>query len=238
MKLNFRDYVPEARYDNLPWTVLKVEESPAKIGPWTEILSQALVPLDADPKHPQARAFSVTTALVNGWYRIKWLDAGGDYIYTDPLQNTPPDAVEYLPSLSEVGITTLGRTRDDVGNATGTFTATTMPTDDQVKLLTLYAGDDVRRKIGTDIPDDLRDDARRLVALRTAMLIELTMFGSEVATDRSPYPQFKDLYKELLADVMNSVAREEAGASALNETGGGFAAFSFPLVETLLDKRM
>lgn len=244
MIINFYDYVPDPRYDSLPWTILKVDEGATKVGPWVEIFSKNLVDadiggLDPDPKHPQGRSFTVTTAtIVGGWYRIRFLDAAANSISVQPIQNLAPDPIAYMPSLAEVGEASLGRTRDKLGNALGTFNANTQPTDIQVIRLIKSASDDVRKHIGTTIPDDLIDDARRVVAIRTAMLIELTSYGSEVATDRSPYNELKTLYKELLPDLIESVEVEEAGGKATDQVVGTFPAFGFPQAEGLLDKRM
>jgi hypothetical protein len=240
MVITFTDYVPPRRTDGVRWTTIKVEEGPSQTGPWTEIQSFAMTPADSDPYYPIARSWTTTTAtLTHGWYRVRFQDGVGNYVYTEPIQNIPPDPVEYLPSLTDVGTTTLGRTQDQMGSCLGTFTQFTSPTDDQVQRLILQAGDDVRRKIGADIPDDLIDDARRIVSIRTAMLIELTMFGSEVAMERSPYPEFKALYDELILDLMNAVAYEESGGSPLDPaTGVGSPAYGFPYMEPLLPKKM
>lgn len=244
MIINFFDYVPDPRYDGLPWTILKVDEGATKVGPWTEIFTKNLIDadiggIDTDPKHPKGRSFTVTTAtVVDGWYRIRFVDAVGNSINVQPIQNLPPDPVAYMPSLAEVGEIALGRTRDNLGNALGTFNANTQPTDTQVLRLIKSAADDVRKHIGTMIPDDLIDDARRVVAVRTAMLIELTSYGSEVATDRSPYSELRTLYKELLPDLIESVEVEEAGGKATDQVVGNFPSFGFPQVEGLLDKRM
>lgn len=145
---------------------------------------------------------------------------------------------DYTPSLEEVGQVTLGRTVDDLGIQTGTFSEETRPTDDQVTKLILRAVADVRPKIGADIPADLFEDAKTVVSYRTAMLIELTQFGAEVATERSPYPQYKELFKEALGDLINSVEAEEAGADSANTVTATGPAFGFPAVEPLLDKKM
>lgn len=151
----------------------------------------------------------------------------------------PDEPLPYLPTLEDVGTTTLGRTKDSLGNTLGTFSSDTQPTDDQTLLLIDQAADDVRRKIGAAIPADLYDDAQRVVAVRTAMLIELTMFGSEVAMERSPYPEFKALYDELILGLADSVAYEEAGGSPLDQTSGvGSPAYAFPIVEPVLHKVM
>jgi hypothetical protein len=239
----FFDFRPVPRTDGIKWVTIKVDEGAAEGGPWTEIdsfnISTQLGGLDADASHPSARSFTTHNAtLENGWYRVRFVDSNGNVMGVEPIHNTAPDPAEYLPSLSDVGLVTLGRTVDSVNNITGTFSRDTQPDDASVSRLILAAGDDVRRKIGTDIPDDLVDDARRVVAVRTAMLIELSMFPSEVASDRSPYPQLKALYEELILDLSDSVSAEEAGMSAENVVDGNFPAYSFTVLEGFMEKKM
>lgn len=146
---------------------------------------------------------------------------------------------DYTPSLADVGAIDMARTRDDVGNETGTFTATTRPTDAQVNVLINRALDlDIRPKIGEDIPADLFDAAKQLAALRVAMYIELTYFASEVANDRSPYPQYKELYDEQLPILVNAIEAEEAGDSPLNPVGENIAQFSFPAPTNWMEGKM
>jgi hypothetical protein len=239
--VSFKEYTPVPRFDGVPWTIITVEESPGKVGPWTLIESIAVDPVDADPQHPQPRSFTTNGAtLEDGWYRVSFLDVNGNTLVIDPpIHNIPPDGIQYLPSLSEVGKVNLGRTYNDVGIKTGTFTETTNPTAEQVQSIIRDAADDVRRQIGTVIPDDLVDDARRVVAVRAAMIIELSLFASEVATQRSPYQQIRDMYKELISSLQSAVAAEEAGEDPRSEMGdSGGAQFSFPAPAGFLTREM
>lgn len=92
--LTLEGFTPGARFDNTPWTEARIEEATALAGPFTPLATFNLVPLDADPEHPQARNFQTTSANPRGWYRIVWLDAGGNVqetpaIYSDQsLQET------------------------------------------------------------------------------------------------------------------------------------------------------
>lgn len=240
--VSFTDYVPSPRFDNIPWTTVRIYESPAESGAaWTQIDSIALFPVDTDPAHPAARSFTTDNAtLLEGWYRVDFVDASGDVLPTEPVKNTPRLDAEYLPTLGQVAAVTIGRTLDQFGKKTGTFTTETDPTDQQVRNLILQAGDDVRDKIGGVIPADLREKAQRVIALRTAMLIELANYSSEVATDRSPYRMIKELYDELLPDLVRAVADEESGANVDDSlTGPGkMAEFGFDSESTWMTRRM
>lgn len=141
---------------------------------------------------------------------------------------------DYTPSLDQVGAIALSRTVDDVGNVTGTFNTQTRPTDTSVNMLITKALDDVAPEIGADIPADLQDKAKNVVAIRTAMLIELTLYGIEIRNNLSPYPELKALYEEELAKLKTEVAVEEGGGDPTNELGGNYPAWGFPEPDNLL----
>jgi hypothetical protein len=88
--ITFEGYRPSPRYDSIPWTEARIEESTTEDGPWTEIETIALSPVDSDPSEPALR--NLTTELASDddglWYRIVFLDATGDSLSpTDPVQN-------------------------------------------------------------------------------------------------------------------------------------------------------
>ena len=87
--VSFEDYRPPPRYDGLPWTDALLEEGTASVGPWTQIDSFSITPVDADPSEPAYRNF--TTQLASDgelWYRIIFADLDGDIGQpTYPVQN-------------------------------------------------------------------------------------------------------------------------------------------------------
>lgn len=102
--VTFSGFTPPPRYDNLPWTEVRIEESIAEGGPWTQIDTVALSPLDADPSMPAERAFTTElgTAL-DYWYRVIFADLSGDISQpTSPLQNTAVAAGGPLPVAESV----------------------------------------------------------------------------------------------------------------------------------------
>ncbi len=74
---SFVDYTPPARYDDVPWSEARVQQSDAPDGTWNLIDTLTLDPLDDDPTMPQVR--NLTTHLASDtpsqWYRIVWADA-------------------------------------------------------------------------------------------------------------------------------------------------------------------
>lgn len=236
--ITFTDYTPIPRFDNTPWTEALIQESVAEAGPWTLIDTIVLNPVDSDPRNPLTRNFTTDNATLDaGWYRIVWTD-GANQIGTDPIANVP--AADWIPSLGDVGEIVLARTRDTVGNLLGTFNENTNPTAEQVRRLIDRAVMDLKQKIGTEVPADLEDAAGRTAALRTAMLIELTLFPNEVAQNRSPYPEYKALYDEQLPILMNAIAAEESGADPKDELSGagGAAVYAFPPADNLMARPM
>lgn len=87
--VSFEDYVPVARYDAVPWSLVRIEEAPYSDGPWTQIDEQPLVPIDADPTSPIERNISTDDASdVPGlWYRLIWVDGSDAQSPTQPVQN-------------------------------------------------------------------------------------------------------------------------------------------------------
>lgn len=235
---SFDDYTPEPRFDNIGWTLADIYEAPAAAGPFTLLETKALV-ADANPAEPATRSFTTTLATISvgGWYKIRWRDAGGNVSDTNPIVDLAD--ISWRPSLSDVGKIDMARTRNGVGVNIGTFNIDTQPTADQVNDLIDKAVNDLRPFFGTDIPADLVQSAQDVAAIRTAMYIELSFFGTEIAQNRSPFPEYKALFKEKYPDVVSAIEAEEKGADTTNALAlGTMPAFGFPAVETLLDKRM
>lgn len=88
--VTFVDYQPPQRFDSLPWTHVRIEESATETGTYAQIDSLSLSPLDVDPAAPAFRSFTTEngTAL-DYWYQVLFADADGDTSQpTIPVQNT------------------------------------------------------------------------------------------------------------------------------------------------------
>jgi hypothetical protein len=73
---SFRDTYPPARFDNVAWTRVLVEQSADAAG-WTQIDDQA-IPVDATPDSPNPVDITVSTAtLERAWFRFRFRDAAG-----------------------------------------------------------------------------------------------------------------------------------------------------------------
>lgn len=87
--ITFEDYRPGIRYDDEPWTTIRIEEAASSTGPWTVIDTIAIDPVDTDPGAPASRSFTTEQAtLEEGWYRVSFLDASGDVQATDPVRHS------------------------------------------------------------------------------------------------------------------------------------------------------
>jgi hypothetical protein len=226
--VTFIDYTPEPREDGVSWAHARIEEAPAEAGPWTVIDMIDLV-LDPDPSHPATRSFTTTNATIGygGWYKVTWVDNFLNEQPTAPILFNAPLA--WRPTLADVGTVDMARTRDTVGNLLGTFTDKTTPTDAQAEAQIDKAVDDLVPKIGTQIPGSLVNDVRDLVALRAAMRIELSFYGTEINTQRSPYPQLKAMFEDKLPGVVSAIEAQEAGADPSDALPTNSPAWTFPV---------
>lgn len=190
--ISLSGYKPSPRFDGTTWRTYKVQESLTKNGPWVDLQSAALSPLDSDPTNPAVRNFTVNTDTIDGWYRVVFADLLLDEEYTIPRWNHQGPNVNYLPTVDQVARKILSRTKDNRGNLGGTFTASTTPTDEQVEQIIFDAVKPIADVIGDIVPDELLDDAQDVVALKAAMQVELSFYPDQVNTGRSIYPQLKE----------------------------------------------
>lgn len=101
-----------------------------------------------------------------------------------------------LPDVSDVGAFLRARTRTKYGTEAGTFTLDTRPTRGQVLALIGLAQSHVAGILGFGtLSDGLARMSRTAVALRAAMLVELSYFPEQVQSGRSPYEHLRDLYE-------------------------------------------
>ena len=69
--LTFRKYVPPPRFDGHPWVSARIDESDGSAGPWNQIDSITLSPVDTDPADPIERDFTTDNATIDaGWLSL------------------------------------------------------------------------------------------------------------------------------------------------------------------------
>jgi hypothetical protein len=233
MIISLTDITPIPRYDGTPWTKAKIQEAPTPDtanADWVTLRTDTFTDPDVDPKIPKARDFTFDTTIDQGWYRITFVDATNHQMQpTVPIHNVPDVAVDYLPTLSEVGALLRTRTVDTAGNELGTFSSGTHPTGDEALALLNQAARDVALHVGKDVPEALIEDTKELVKYRAAMLIELSFFPEQVSAQRSPYAQYKDLYDTGLPVLVEAISDVEGDESDIEGVGAGMPHFSYPV---------
>lgn len=123
----------------------------------------------------------------------------------------PTFASATRPEVSDVGALLRARTKSSSSGEIGTFDETTRPTDAQVDELIETAVQHVAAKVGVTLPSSVHEMARRVAALRTAMLVELSYFPEQVRSDKSAYEHYKTLFDEELAVLAEAAQDAQAG---------------------------
>ena len=234
--VTFEDFTPPPKFDGIPWNQIHIQESALSSGPWVEIDVQNLTPLDSDPTEPMARAFSTDKAtLPNGWYQIIFSDpAASTALPTVPIQNVPDETMPYLPTLADIGAIMRARTKTVNGDEIGTFTDETRPTGEEVNRIILQAANDVTSTYDTDIPVAAYRWATQAITYRAAKLIEISYFPEQIATGRSPYPEYNALFDEALGWLATAIGRETAEESGVEVLSPGMPYWTFPPPDVLV----
>lgn len=192
--VSLEEFTPLARYDGTPFTQARIEEAAVAAGPFTLLETVVLNPVDADPSKPMSRSFTTNLAtLVDGWYQVTFVDANADQVTVGPVHNVAEEP-SYLPVVSDIGALLRARTKDSFGNELGTFTDDTRPTDEQVLRLIKLAEGDVAVQLPDDLPEEYYQELHALIALKAAMLVELTHFPEQVRTGRSAYAEYERMF--------------------------------------------
>lgn len=227
MIVTLTDYTPPIREDDTAWTTALLYEAALQTGPFILIDTFTLSPVDADPSNPATRSFTTDEATIQtgGWYQLVWQDASTDQASTPPVQNLASPRA-WRPLVSDVGQLLSARTVDSNGTRQGTFTADTSPTYQQAMAVVDKAVSKLEAKFGPVMLPELVGSAQNVVALRAAMLVELSYFGDQINAGRSPYAQLEELYKEAIADWF--LERRSLGGDDLPDTGDDTSGNAMP----------
>lgn len=128
-----------------------------------------------------------------GTFRIRWTDTDDDTTEED-LVVTPVSAI--TPSVSEVAALLRARTRDLQGFELEEFNEETRPSGTEVVGLILQAESHVRTRVATVVPAGFEQDARAVIAMRAANLVELGYFPEQTGDDRTVYQSLRLTYDE------------------------------------------
>lgn len=126
-----------------------------------------------------------------------------------------PDLSPLACSLDQVAALIPARTfaeaEGEAGKELGTFTEATHPTAKQVTEKITSAASIVGGRLGQEVNDpSLLLFARNVVALRTAMLIELGYFPEQANQDESAYKELKELFDEELPALIAALPDSSA----------------------------
>jgi hypothetical protein len=180
-----------------------------------------------DPDEPGAYLATLTAPNVDGLYRIIW-DYGTD---ADASEDIDVVALAYSPSVSDVAALVPSRPKTAFGRIE-TFTQDTQPTANQVTAVVDRATRRVHMRLGTAIPASLVEDVRNVIALRAAMLVELTYFGDQIKADRTPYTELKALHDEAFAELIFAWKNlgPDAEPGTVDDVGSaGMPSYDFPI---------
>lgn len=172
----------------------------------------------------------LTAPASEGQYLIVWDTGGASPQYaSDELVVTydapGPPSTELECSVSDVGALLRARTKDDNGNEVGTFNADTRPTATEVEQIITQAAFMVSAVANADVPSRLYDFGQHVVALRSAMMVELTYWPEQVQRENSPYEHIREMFTDAL----------EAFKVALGDSGGvrGYGPLSVKMKSTI-----
>lgn len=157
----------------------------------------------------------LTAPSVEGQYQVVWDTGGASPQWgSDELTVTgsspEPAPSDVLCDVADVAALLRARTKDDSGNELGDFTADTRPTDVEVEELIEQAADMVLAVANGDVPSRLYGFGRHVVALRTAMMVELTYWPEQVQRENSPYQHIRGMFEDAL-EVWNKSLDDSGG---------------------------
>lgn len=231
----FTGVLAPTRSDNIPWVSVLIYESLDRDVDWDTLTPiQTIAWSDADPATAEVTGLTTNAALhARAWYAAEWVDGNGAKSgKTTPLYADIESSGGILPAISAVGALIRTRTKTSGGQELGTFTDDTRPTDEAVSELIGLAAEDVSTVIGTKLPTSVIEFSRAVVALRTAMLVELTYFPEQVSSQRSAYSAYERMYKDRLGQLEKTILGLAAGNTEQGAIGDDtLAVFAFPANE-------
>lgn len=100
---SFEGVKPPRRFDDEPYVQVNVREGASHAGPFNEIDTIVLSPVDTDPAQPLSRNLTTAEALLaHGWYILQWEDGDGALFDSDIIEYGDSPAVEAPGNLVSV----------------------------------------------------------------------------------------------------------------------------------------
>lgn len=129
----------------------------------------------------------------------------------------------FRPTTAEVAAFIKNRTVDGNNNFLGDFSSETVVTQSEVDRIINQAGEMVLSALRYDallgassIADDNAPTVKSLIALFSAIFVEVTKFSEQIARQVSPYPYLKDQFDKMLSEKQS-----ELGITPPQGTSGG-----------------
>ena len=126
--------------------------------------------------------------------------------------------IDIAPSVLDVAALLRARTKDSNGMEVGTFNDDTRPTSAQVLTLIDQAVADVQAWLGPTPPPELAAAARVAAALEVACLIELSYYPEQVRSQRSAFPEYKQLLDDKTSQLQEASRGLQPGGSTVTTT--------------------
>lgn len=151
-----------------------------------------------------------------------------------------PDPDPRLPTVDDVAAIIRARTQDSHDDEIGTFNDDTRPTGVEVEKLIDNAAGVVYSRLGDmsdemlvcPTADDLQDQARYMVSMLAAMLVELSYFPEQIEANRSAFEHYKELWDDQMTTLIDAAAECRAGEVTPDTEDGGYigkASWAFPV---------
>ena len=137
--------------------------------------------------------------------------------------------MDWHPAVGQVAELLRARTYDAEAGLVNTFNEKTRPTGDEVMKIIASSAGIVGTVIGTKAPpDELVASVQLVIALHVAQVIELSYFPEAVASGKSAYDNYVEMYerdlKNLKIAIQQAADKEVIGA----EGGANTPVASFP----------
>lgn len=206
--------------------------------------SQIIAPHTAGITEPKPGTYrTAMTAVTVGSYMIRWqLPSGGaaaeEELLVTQFMEPIPDTGDFVkPTVEDIGALLRARTQNDDDDEIGTFDDTTRPTGEEVDRIINMATSVVLSRTGSlntppmicDTAADLRTNAQTAVSMLASMLVELTYFPEQVASNRSAYEDYRDLWTSMMTSLIDAAKECRAGEIVPETSENPGPSWSFPI---------
>jgi hypothetical protein len=234
-------YTPPERI-TVHWLSARIEEASSPTATPADITGPiTLVPSITDPENPPSYDFETANAvLAEGWYRVVWIDAGGQEQPTEWLQLRALSP--YAPTVGDIAAILRARTVELGGVRVNTFTDRTTPTAQQVQDIIalhtplVFATLGPLGSLACTNASDLLAGARSLAAQYIALEVEASYWAEELGD--SPTLDIRRTMLDTATTTLSKRVEECRGAPAGGDGGDSVSrsdpAYTFPVWQRMV----